>query len=101
MRCCGGAFRRDMWEQAARRHWGRSAVPNLQPEKPLMPPFSSPLPSFPKQLQVAQARTAYLEQAMVERSIVSRQEALICDLENKLQFQNVQIKRFEVPHVFF
>lgn len=33
---------------------------------------------------------------MVERSIVSRQEALICDLESKMEFQSVQIKRFEV-----
>lgn len=48
------------------------------------------------QLQVSQARVAYLEQSMVERAIVSRQEALICDLENKLEFQRVQIKRFEV-----
>ncbi|XP_019394216.1 PREDICTED: unconventional myosin-XVIIIb [Crocodylus porosus] len=52
--------------------------------------------SLQGKLQVAQARMAYLEQAMVERSIVSRQEALICDLESKLQFQNVQIKRFEM-----
>lgn len=49
-----------------------------------------------KQLQAAQARLSYLEQAMVERSIVSRQEALICDLENKMEFQSIQVKRFEV-----
>ncbi|XP_063000028.1 unconventional myosin-XVIIIb [Elgaria multicarinata webbii] len=49
-----------------------------------------------EKLQVAQARVVYLEQAMVERSIVSRQEALICDLENKMEFQSVQIKRFEI-----
>uniref|UniRef100_A0A8C6XLM2 Myosin XVIIIB n=1 Tax=Naja naja TaxID=35670 RepID=A0A8C6XLM2_NAJNA len=49
-----------------------------------------------ERLQAAQARLAYLEQAMVERSIVSRQEALICDLESKMEFQSVQIKRFEV-----
>lgn len=49
-----------------------------------------------KQLQAAQARLCYLEQAMVERSIVSRQEALICDLENKMEFQSIQVKRFEV-----
>lgn len=54
------------------------------------------LPSLPLQLQAAQARLSYLEQAMVERSIVSRQEALICDLESKMEFQSVQIKRFEV-----
>ncbi|KAJ7309889.1 hypothetical protein JRQ81_007965 [Phrynocephalus forsythii] len=49
-----------------------------------------------EKLQVAQARVTYLEQGMVERSIVSRQEALICDLENKMGFQSVQIKRFEM-----
>uniref|UniRef100_A0A8C5SXL0 Myosin XVIIIB n=1 Tax=Laticauda laticaudata TaxID=8630 RepID=A0A8C5SXL0_LATLA len=49
-----------------------------------------------ERLQVAQARLAYLEQATVERSIVSRQEALICDLESKMEFQSIQIKRFEV-----
>ncbi|XP_077776126.1 unconventional myosin-XVIIIb isoform X4 [Podarcis muralis] len=49
-----------------------------------------------EKLQVSQARVVYLEQSMVERSIVSRQEALICDLENKMEFQSVQIKRFEM-----
>ncbi|XP_039218569.1 unconventional myosin-XVIIIb isoform X2 [Crotalus tigris] len=48
-----------------------------------------------ERLQAAQARLSYLEQAMVERSIVSRQEALICDLENKMEFQSIQVKRFE------
>ncbi|XP_066466082.1 LOW QUALITY PROTEIN: unconventional myosin-XVIIIb [Tiliqua scincoides] len=52
--------------------------------------------SLQEKLQVTQARMAYLEQSMVERAIVSRQEALICDLENKLEFQRVQIKRFEM-----
>ncbi|XP_061459502.1 unconventional myosin-XVIIIb isoform X2 [Rhineura floridana] len=49
-----------------------------------------------EKLQTSQARVVYLEQAMVERSIVSRQEAMICDLENKMEFQSVQIKRFEM-----
>ncbi|XP_075754995.1 unconventional myosin-XVIIIb isoform X3 [Pelodiscus sinensis] len=52
--------------------------------------------SLQEKLQVALTRIAYLEQSMVERSIVSRQEALICDLENKLEFQSVQVKRFEM-----
>ncbi|KAL8179978.1 UNVERIFIED_CONTAM: hypothetical protein K2H54_001934 [Gekko kuhli] len=52
--------------------------------------------SLQEKLQAAQAQLAYLEQSMVERSIVSRQEALICDLENKMEFQRVQIKRFEM-----
>lgn len=30
------------------------------------------------------------------RSIVSKQEARVCDLENKLEFQRGQVKRFEV-----
>ena len=30
------------------------------------------------------------------RSIVSKQEAHVCDLENKLEFQRGQVKRFEV-----
>ncbi|XP_055972547.1 unconventional myosin-XVIIIb, partial [Sorex fumeus] len=47
-------------------------------------------------LQVAQMRIEYLEKSTVDRSIVSRQEAIICDLENKTEFQKVQIKRFEV-----
>lgn len=49
------------------------------------------------QLQVAQLRIQYLEQSTVERAIVSRQEAIICDLENKIEFQKMQMKRFEVP----
>ncbi|XP_053136129.1 unconventional myosin-XVIIIb isoform X2 [Hemicordylus capensis] len=52
--------------------------------------------SLQEKLQASQARLVYLEQSMVERSIVSRQEALICDLENKMEFQSVQIKRFEM-----
>ncbi|KAF6082176.1 myosin XVIIIB [Phyllostomus discolor] len=49
-----------------------------------------------EQLQVAQMRIEYLEKSTVDRAIVSRQEAIICDLENKTEFQKVQIKRFEV-----
>ncbi|XP_040272499.1 unconventional myosin-XVIIIb isoform X1 [Bufo bufo] len=52
--------------------------------------------SLQEKLQAAQSRIDYLEQSMVERSIVSRQEAVICDLENKLEFQRAQIKRFEM-----
>lgn len=49
-----------------------------------------------EQLQVTQLRIQYLEQSTVDRAIVSRQEAVICDLENKTEFQKVQMKRFEV-----
>ncbi|KAM3938083.1 unconventional myosin-XVIIIb [Leptodactylus fuscus] len=52
--------------------------------------------SLQEKLQAAQSRIEYLEQSMVERSIVSRQEAVICDMENKLEFQRAQIKRFEM-----
>ncbi|XP_075681988.1 unconventional myosin-XVIIIb [Rhinoderma darwinii] len=52
--------------------------------------------SLQEKLQAAQSRIDYLEQSMVERSIVSRQEAVICDMENKLEFQRAQIKRFEM-----
>uniref|UniRef100_A0A8C5LTT9 Myosin XVIIIB n=1 Tax=Leptobrachium leishanense TaxID=445787 RepID=A0A8C5LTT9_9ANUR len=49
-----------------------------------------------EKLQNAQSRVDYLERSMVERSIVSRQEAVICDMENKMEFQRAQIKRFEM-----
>ncbi|XP_032898955.1 unconventional myosin-XVIIIb [Amblyraja radiata] len=48
-----------------------------------------------EKLQVAQSRIDYMENSMVERGIVSQQEAIICDLENKLEFQRSQLKRFE------
>ncbi|XP_038669689.1 unconventional myosin-XVIIIb-like isoform X2 [Scyliorhinus canicula] len=51
--------------------------------------------SFEEKLQIAQKRIDYMEHSMVERGIVSRQEAIICDLENKLEFQRAQLKRFE------
>ncbi|NXR69905.1 MY18B protein, partial [Rhadina sibilatrix] len=44
----------------------------------------------------AQARAAQLEQCPAERSIVSRQEARIRELESQMEFQAVQMKRFEV-----
>ncbi|NXV20057.1 MY18B protein, partial [Cepphus grylle] len=52
--------------------------------------------SLQEKLQAAQARAARLEQCPPERSIVSRQEARIRDLESQLDFQAVQMKRFEV-----
>ncbi|CAM9528714.1 unnamed protein product [Bubo scandiacus] len=52
--------------------------------------------SLQEKLQAAQARAARLEQSPAERSIVSRQEARIRDLESQLDFQTVQMKRFEV-----
>ncbi|NWR50783.1 MY18B protein, partial [Regulus satrapa] len=52
--------------------------------------------SLQEKLQAAQGRAAQLEQCPAERSIVSRQEARIRDLESQLDFQAVQMKRFEV-----
>ncbi|KAM9281004.1 unconventional myosin-XVIIIb [Morus bassanus] len=52
--------------------------------------------SLQEKLQAAQARVVCLEQCPAERSIVSRQEARIRDLESQLDFQAVQMKRFEV-----
>ncbi|KAK6476370.1 unconventional myosin-XVIIIb-like [Huso huso] len=49
-----------------------------------------------EKLQASLSRVSFMEGSMVERSIVSRQEALIRDLENKLEFQSDQIRRFEV-----
>uniref|UniRef100_A0A672RB50 Unconventional myosin-XVIIIb-like n=1 Tax=Sinocyclocheilus grahami TaxID=75366 RepID=A0A672RB50_SINGR len=49
-----------------------------------------------KELQTSVARVQFLESSTVARSIVSKQEARICDLENKLEFQRGQVKRFEV-----
>ncbi|XP_071428058.1 unconventional myosin-XVIIIb [Pithys albifrons albifrons] len=52
--------------------------------------------SLQEKLQATQARVAQLEQCPAERSIISRQEAQIRDLESQLDFQAVQMKRFEV-----
>ncbi|XP_032562028.1 unconventional myosin-XVIIIb [Chiroxiphia lanceolata] len=52
--------------------------------------------SLQEKLQAVQARAVQLEQCPAERSIVSRQEARIRDLESQLDFQAVQMKRFEV-----
>ncbi|XP_068767615.1 unconventional myosin-XVIIIb [Struthio camelus] len=52
--------------------------------------------SLQEKLQAAEARLAQLGRSTVERAVVSRQEARVCDLQNRLEFQSVQIKRFEV-----
>lgn len=48
------------------------------------------------QLKQCVSRMQFLESSTVGRSIVSKQEARVCDLENKLEFQKGQVKRFEV-----
>ncbi|XP_068190713.1 unconventional myosin-XVIIIb-like isoform X1 [Antennarius striatus] len=52
--------------------------------------------SLQEELQQSVSRVQYLESSTVGRSIVSKQEARVCDLENKLEFQRGQVKRFEV-----
>ncbi|XP_043833417.1 unconventional myosin-XVIIIb [Dromiciops gliroides] len=52
--------------------------------------------SLQEKLHTAHSRIEHLEKTTVDRNIVCRQEAVICDLENKLEFHKVQIKRFEV-----
>ncbi|XP_067162966.1 unconventional myosin-XVIIIb [Apteryx mantelli] len=52
--------------------------------------------SLQEKLQAAEARLARLGRSTVERALVGRQEARVCDLQNRLDFQSVQIKRFEV-----
>ncbi|OXB59142.1 hypothetical protein ASZ78_006689, partial [Callipepla squamata] len=52
--------------------------------------------SLQEKLLVAQANVARLEQRPAERAVISRQEARIRDLESQLDFQAVQMKRFEV-----
>lgn len=74
---CEG-FSRGVWGCRRGQGWGMLTQPLLS------------------QLQAAQARAAQLEQCPAERSIVSRQEARIRDLESQLDFQAVQMKRFEV-----
>ncbi|KAF7701100.1 unconventional myosin-XVIIIb-like isoform X2 [Silurus meridionalis] len=52
--------------------------------------------SLQEQLQTSAVHLQFLESSTVSRSIVSKQEARVCDLENKLEFQRGQVKRFEV-----
>lgn len=48
------------------------------------------------QLHSLQSQLDFQEQSMVEKSLVSRQEAKIRELETKLEFERTQIKRLEV-----
>ncbi|XP_047425911.1 unconventional myosin-XVIIIb-like isoform X2 [Mugil cephalus] len=52
--------------------------------------------SLQEELQQCVSKVQFLESSTVGRSIVSKQEARVCDLENKLEFQRGQVKRFEV-----
>lgn len=47
-------------------------------------------------MQSLQSQLEFQEQSMVEKSLVSRQEAKIRELETKLEYERTQIKRLEV-----
>ncbi|XP_037631516.1 unconventional myosin-XVIIIa isoform X15 [Sebastes umbrosus] len=48
-----------------------------------------------EKLQALQSQLEFQEQSMVEKSLVSRQEAKIRELETKLEFEKTQVKRLE------
>ncbi|KAM4628036.1 unconventional myosin-XVIIIa-like isoform 1-T1 [Polymixia lowei] len=48
-----------------------------------------------EKMQALQSQLEFQEQSMVEKSLVSRQEAKIRELETKLEFEKTQVKRLE------
>ncbi|XP_039174965.1 unconventional myosin-XVIIIa isoform X3 [Crotalus tigris] len=48
-----------------------------------------------EKLQALQSQVEFLEQTMVDKSLVSRQEAKIRELETRLEFERTQVKRLE------
>lgn len=48
-----------------------------------------------EKLQALQSQVEFLEQSMVDKSLVSRQEAKIRELETRLEFEKTQAKRLE------
>ncbi|XP_036623175.1 unconventional myosin-XVIIIa isoform X4 [Trichosurus vulpecula] len=48
-----------------------------------------------EKMQALQSQVEYLEQSMVDKSLVSRQEAKIRELETRLEFEKTQVKRLE------
>uniref|UniRef100_A0A1A7Z1E8 Myosin XVIIIAb n=1 Tax=Iconisemion striatum TaxID=60296 RepID=A0A1A7Z1E8_9TELE len=48
-----------------------------------------------EKMQVLQSQLDFQEQSMVDKSLVSRQEAKIRELETKLEFEKTQVKRLE------
>ncbi|XP_014645232.1 PREDICTED: unconventional myosin-XVIIIa isoform X6 [Ceratotherium simum simum] len=48
-----------------------------------------------EKLQTLQSQVEFLEQSMVDKSLVSRQEAKIRELETRLEFERTQVKRLE------
>lgn len=68
---------------------------------PLPSGLSSSLPAPHPQLQALQSQVEFLEQSMVDKSLVSRQEAKIRELETRLEFERTQVKRLEVGAHFW
>ncbi|XP_042298160.1 unconventional myosin-XVIIIa isoform X3 [Sceloporus undulatus] len=48
-----------------------------------------------EKLQALQSQLEFVEQSMVDKSLVSRQEAKIRELETRLEFERTQVKRLE------
>uniref|UniRef100_A0A665WQF8 Myosin XVIIIAb n=1 Tax=Echeneis naucrates TaxID=173247 RepID=A0A665WQF8_ECHNA len=48
-----------------------------------------------EKIQALQSQLEFQEQSMVEKSLVSRQEAKIREMETKLEFEKTQVKRLE------
>ncbi|XP_074045201.1 unconventional myosin-XVIIIa isoform X5 [Macrotis lagotis] len=48
-----------------------------------------------EKMQALQSQVEFLEQSMVDKSLVSRQEAKIRELETRLEFEKTQVKRLE------
>ncbi|XP_056675543.1 unconventional myosin-XVIIIa isoform X12 [Monodelphis domestica] len=48
-----------------------------------------------EKMQALQSQVEFLEQSMVDKSLVSRQEAKIRELETRLEFERTQVKRLE------
>lgn len=48
------------------------------------------------QLTALQSQLEFQEQSMVDKSLVSRQEAKVREIETKLEFEKTQVKRLEV-----
>lgn len=77
--------------------WGRGERPC---PLPLQAQFFLPFVPLIPQLQALQSQVEFLEQSMVDKSLVSRQEAKIRELETRLEFERTQVKRLEVGDLF-
>lgn len=76
-------------------------LPAPDPAPSLLDSALSFLPIPHPQLQALQSQVEFLEQSMVDKSLVSRQEAKIRELETRLEFERTQVKRLEVGAHFW